>query len=108
MLKVPPGTVPGWMRLLANYPGAGLRTATAFVATGKEFGSLYAAAGPDRLGDRPPGSHLVRLGDARKALKALGQTEAQIADLDGDLSAVPTGTAAYCPLPAIWRPRPSC
>ncbi len=80
----PSGPIPGWMRLLANYPGAGLRTATGFVATAKSSDlSPLLRAQIDWVIARQDRAWYA-LGEARKALRALGQTDAQIAALDGD------------------------
>lgn len=85
---VPADTTPGWMRLLANYPIAGLRTATSFVATEKQTDlspllraqMSWVVARQDRA--------WYALGEARARLKALGQTDAQIEALDGDQAGV--------------------
>lgn len=82
MKELAPEKIPGWMRLLANFPVAGLRTATAFDMTEKklELSPLLRAqmswviARQDRA--------WYALGEARSRLKALGQTDEQIAALD--------------------------
>jgi hypothetical protein len=79
---VPAGPVPAWMRLLANYPGAGLRTAKGFDATEKQTDldpltrarMAWVVARQDRA--------WYALGEARARLRALGQTDTQIAALD--------------------------
>lgn len=76
------GPVPAWMRLLANYPGAGLRTARNFASTEKEIDLspltrariAWVVARQDRA--------WYALGEARARLLRLGQTDAQIAALD--------------------------
>ncbi|MFM8219767.1 MAG: carboxymuconolactone decarboxylase family protein [Planctomycetaceae bacterium] len=76
------GPVPAWQRLLANYPGAGLRTAKVFDTTEKQLALTpltrariaWVVARQDRA--------WYALGEARARLRALGQTDAQIADLD--------------------------
>ena len=79
---VPAGPVPAWMRLLANYPGAGLRTAKTFAATEQQTDLspltrarlAWVVARQDRA--------WYALGEARARLRALGQTDPQIAALD--------------------------
>lgn len=84
----PASGIPGWMRLLANFPGAGLRTATAFIATEKQSDlSPLLRAQIDWVVARQDRAWYA-LGGARKALKAQGQTDTQIADLDGAASSL--------------------
>jgi len=79
---VPAGRVPGWMRLLAHYPGAGLRTAKSFQLTEQQSQLsplmrarlAWVVARQDRA--------WYALGEARSRLLSLGQSEAQIAGLD--------------------------
>ncbi len=80
----PEGPLPQWMRLLANFPIAGTQTVQA-VRSSEEQGDLspllkaqmsWVIARQDRA--------WYALGEARRRLIALGQTEAQIAALDGD------------------------
>jgi len=80
----PEGSIPQWMRLLANFPLAGKRTVTA-IRNAEEKGDLtpllkaqisWVIARQDRA--------WYALGDAQRRLKALGQTDEQIAALDGD------------------------
>jgi alkylhydroperoxidase family enzyme len=86
---VPAGSVPAWMRLLANYPGAGLRTAKGFDATEKQTDldpltrarMAWVVARQDRA--------WYALGEARARLRALGQTDAQIAALDAGGAGLP-------------------
>jgi hypothetical protein len=80
----PEGPTPQWMRLLAHFPLAGKRTVTA-IRTSEEKGDLspllkaqmaWVIARQDRA--------WYALGEAHRRLVDLGQTEAQIAALDGD------------------------
>ena len=80
----PEGAVPQWMRMLANFPIAGKRT-VASIRASEEKGDLspllkaqiaWVVARQDRA--------WYALGDAYARLKSLGQTDEQIAALDGD------------------------
>jgi alkylhydroperoxidase family enzyme len=80
----PAGPLPQWMRLLANFPIAGKRAVASFRAT-EEQGDLspllkaqisWVIARQDRA--------WYALGDARRRLLALGQSDSQIEALDGN------------------------
>lgn len=82
----PEGPLPQWMRLLANFPIAGKRTVGSY-RSAEELGDLgpllkarisWVIARQDRA--------WYALGDARRRLLALGQSNADIDALDGDQS----------------------
>jgi len=82
--SAPEGAIPQWMRLLANFPIAGQRT-VASIRSSEDKGDLspllkaqmsWVVARQDRA--------WYAMGDAYGRLKSLGQTDEQIAALDGD------------------------
>ena len=90
----PAGPLPQWMRLMANFPIAGKRAVASFRAT-EEQGDLspllkaqisWVIARQDRA--------WYALGDARRRLLALGQSDSQIEALDGDQQARAAGQAS--------------
>lgn len=94
----PDGPLPQWMRLLANFPIGSKRTVASYRAT-EELGDLspllkarisWVIARQDRA--------WYALGDARLRLAALGQSDAEIDALDGDLAELPAADRALLTL----------
>jgi alkylhydroperoxidase family enzyme len=90
----PRGPLPQWVRLLANFPRDG-KGRIAAIRAAEEKGDLkpllkarvgWIIARQDRA--------WYALGEARRRLKALGQSDEQIARLDGDWAEFPAGERA--------------
>ncbi len=79
---VPNGPVPGWIRLLANFPVAGKRQLTGFITTEKDLDlSALNRAQMAWVIARQNGAW-YSLSEAQKRLQALGQSDKQIVDLE--------------------------
>ncbi len=79
---VPQGTVPGWMRVLANFPIAGKRQLMAFLSAENDLDlSALDRAQMSWVIARQNGAW-YSLSQAEQRLKGLGQSDAQIADLN--------------------------
>jgi alkylhydroperoxidase family enzyme len=89
---LPPGPVPGWIRLLANFPVAGKRQLNGFIATEKELElSELNRAQMAWVIARQNGAW-YSLDQSQKRLLALGQSHSQIAELENFAIETPKGT----------------
>jgi len=79
----PSGTVPGWMRLLANFPVAGKRQVAGFIAAEKELalGNLLRAQMAWVIARQ--NAAWYALSEAQRRLELSGQSPEQIAALEG-------------------------
>ncbi|MFO1066685.1 MAG: hypothetical protein U0892_22735, partial [Pirellulales bacterium] len=79
----PTGKVPGWMRVLANFPVAGKRQVTAFLATEKELQLDDLTRAQMAWVIARQNGAWYSLSEAQSRLVALGQKPEQIAELEG-------------------------
>lgn len=87
--RVPEGSIPGWMRLLAHYPVAGPRAVAALVAGEDAIGLPPLLRARLRYVVARQDGAAYALGEARTDLRDLGQSDAQIAALEADVADVP-------------------
>lgn len=86
---VSPGKVPAWMRLLANFPVAGKRQVASLLASEKELQLDDLTRARMAWIIARQNQAWYSLSQAQKQLSSMGQSSAQIADLDKILNDLP-------------------